>query len=140
MESNIFIILFIVFQNYREIINASNKYIYNYGNVAIGEVVTTGSGFLKKHNILFVIHAVGPFYDINYHDKCEKLLASTIFNSLYEAEKIKCESISIPPISSGNLKYPKDECAKTILKSIFEFIDKKKDLNVYTYLFFNFIK
>ncbi len=72
-----------------------------------GEARITGAGNL---NARFVIHTVGPRYNIDKNP--EKLLNSAYRNSLDLAMSNKCTSIAFPAISCGVYAYPPKEAAK----------------------------
>lgn len=84
--------------------------------VPTGQVALTGSG---KLSCKAIIHAVGP--RMGEGDEDYKL-KNAIFNSLRAAAKNDFENISIPAVSSGIFGYPKDRCAKVILKCIKNYI------------------
>lgn len=46
------------------------------------------------------------------------MLAKLVFDCLLEAEKQKCRSIAFPVFGTGNLEYPWDEVARTMLDTI----------------------
>jgi O-acetyl-ADP-ribose deacetylase (regulator of RNase III) len=79
-----------------------------------GEVRETDTIGLKLNDenkdIKYIFHAVGPIYkDGKYNER--KDLENCFLNSFDLANKLRLESISLPPISSGIFHFPKDECA-----------------------------
>lgn len=72
-----------------------------------GEARITESGNLKA---AYVIHTVGPRYDID--KPSDKLLASAYQNSLNLAVSNGCRSIAFPAISCGVYGYPYQEAAQ----------------------------
>ena len=47
-----------------------------------------------------------------------------IRNILNKANDLQCNSVAIPPISTGIFNFPIDLCAKTIMESIEDFAQK----------------
>lgn len=102
-----------------------DKIMKDKGELGVGEVVTSGIGNIKNLNMKRLFHAVGPLYK-NGRDNEEFFLKLTFNACLELAEKHKYKSISIPPISSGIFKYPKDECALVFYDCLMDFIDEKR--------------
>ena len=92
----------------------------------------TGPGELNcKH----VIHTVGPIWNRQVSAQVNvDLLHSAIYSALTMADQLKCESISIPAISSGLFGFPKPLCVKIFFQSLKQFtLDSKiseKPLNL----------
>ena len=74
----------------------------------------TSGGKLHAKNI---IHAVGPFFG-RERGKENTLLRDAILASLFKAEELRCETISLPAISTGVFGFPKEECAKLMFECI----------------------
>ncbi len=92
------------------------------GYCPVGGAVITGAGRLKaKH----VIHAVGPRMGEGNED--EKLRSATI-SSLKLAEEHKIKSIAFPAISTGIFGFPKDRCAKIMLRAAAEYLVKGSEI------------
>ncbi|XP_072542604.1 poly(ADP-ribose) polymerase family member 14-related sequence 1 isoform X2 [Salminus brasiliensis] len=75
----------------------------------------------------YVIHAVGPHFDRSDSQKSVGLLKKAVKRSLNLADRENCQSVAIPAISSGNLDFPLDLCANSIveaLKEFFEFVSE----------------
>ena len=90
------------------------------GPVRVGDAVVTGGGHLKASH---VIHAVGPVYGEGNED--EKLRDAT-FNSLERATEMGMKSIAFPAISTGIFGFPKERCAKIMLKTVSEFLRSRE--------------
>lgn len=93
-----------------------------------GEARITEAGNLKTK---YVIHTVGPRYNIDKHP--ENLLSLAYKNSLDLALSHGCESIAFPAISCGVFGYPHKEAAQISIS-----ICQKPEyeaLNKYFYLF-----
>ena len=78
----------------------------------------TGAGRLK---VRYVIHAVGP--RMGEGDEDNKLRSATL-NSLKLAEQHNVRSIAFPAISTGIFGFPKDRCAKIMLRTAVEYLQK----------------
>ncbi|MCM1023915.1 MAG: macro domain-containing protein [Prevotella sp.] len=95
-----------------------------------GAAITPGFALPAK----YVIHAVGPVYQQNNAEECEKLLRSAYTESLNLALKNGCESIAFPLISSGIYGYPKDEALRVAVSAIKDFL-AENDMDVYLVIF-----
>lgn len=81
----------------------------------IGESVVTDAGDLKTEKI---IHAVAP----RWGEGSERArLANLTLSCLQQAENNRLKSIAFPPISTGALGYPVENCAKTMIEQIIDF-------------------
>ena len=89
------------------------------GFTPVGHAVITSAGRLHAK---FVIHAVGP--RMGEGDE-ESKLKNAVLNSLLLASQKGLKSISIPAISSGIYGFPKDLCAKILVKESFAFLKRK---------------
>ncbi|KAI4875643.1 hypothetical protein NFI96_025981 [Prochilodus magdalenae] len=91
--------------------------------LAVGDAVLTKAG--GKLCCTYVIHAVGPHYDSSNPQKAIGFLKKAVKRCLNLADQENCQSMAIPAISSGNLGFPLNLCADTIvgaLKEFFEFV------------------
>ena len=88
------------------------------GYCPVGGAVITGAGKLKAR---YVIHAVGP--RMGEGDEDRKLRDATL-NSLKLAEEHGVKSIAFPAISTGIFGFPKDRCAKIMLRAAVEYLEK----------------
>lgn len=60
-------------------------------------------------------------------DKTEEdLLEKSIHNCLAQATKLSCKSISLPAISSGIFGFPKEKCAKILIKTVIQFLESNE--------------
>lgn len=123
------------------IVNAANAYLQHGGGVAgaivrkggqtiqeesdrigftpVGHAVITSAGRLHAK---FVIHAVGP--KMGEGDE-ESKLKSAVINSLLLASQKGLRSISLPAISSGIFGFPKDRCAKVLVRESVSFLKEQ---------------
>jgi len=90
------------------------------GPIRVGEAALTGGGRLKA---TYVIHAAGPMYGEGNED--EKLKSATL-SSLELATEKEMKSIAFPAISTGIFGFPKDRCARIMLKTISEFLESRE--------------
>ena len=97
------------------------------GEIGVGEAVITTAGKLKAK---YVIHAVGP--SMGEGDENNKLKNATL-NSLRLADEYNLRSVAFPAISTGVFGYPKDECAKIMIKTAIDY--SKKDTELKTIIF-----
>ena len=75
-----------------------------------------------------VIHTVGPTWigSVPPQENVD-LLYNAVYNTLAKASELKCQSVSIPAISSGVYGFPKRLCAKVFFRAIKQFVlDEKK--------------
>jgi len=123
------------------IVNAANSHLQHGGGVAgaivrkggqiiqdesdkigftpVGHAVLTSAGRLSAK---FVIHAVGP--RMGEGDE-ENKLKNAVENSLLLASEKGLQSISMPAISSGIFGFPKDRCAKILVRESVDFLKKQ---------------
>ena len=76
-----------------------------------------------------IIHTVGPAWIDGKHGEREAV-ASCYRESLNLADKLDCESIAFPLISTGTYKFPKDEALKIAISEISSFLFDH-DMTVY---------
>ncbi|MDW8021502.1 MAG: macro domain-containing protein [Nitrososphaerota archaeon] len=88
------------------------------GYCPVGGAVMTGAGKLKAK---YVIHAVGPRMGEGNED--EKLRNATL-NSLGVAEEHGVKSIAFPAISTGVFGFPKDRCARIMLRTTIDYLKR----------------
>ena len=103
----------------RQILDDS-RYVMSQRNalVQVGEAVYTRSGTLPCQ---YVIHTVGPDWNVNGKEVSIPLLRRACLESLRLAVRLRLCSIALPAISSGSFGMPKDICAQTIFKAVEEF-------------------
>lgn len=83
----------------------------------------------------YIIHAVGPLYVDGGRGE-EALLRSAYLSALKLAQEKGCKSIAFPLLSSGNMKYPKEEAMRVALTVIGEYVIQH-DLLVYLVVYDN---
>jgi O-acetyl-ADP-ribose deacetylase (regulator of RNase III) len=87
------------------------------GFVPVGGAAITTGGTLKAR---YVIHTVGP--RMGEGDEDNKL-KKAINSVLALATEKKLTSISVPAISAGIFGFPKDRCAKILVREVGSFLD-----------------
>lgn len=120
------------------VVNAANSHLLHGGGIAAailhhgGRVIEEESlNWVKQHGPVehakpaftsggnlpcrYVIHAVGPVWGTGDEDQ---KLSQAIEGSLRLAEHLELQSISIPPVSTGSFRFPKDRAAKVILNTL----------------------
>jgi O-acetyl-ADP-ribose deacetylase (regulator of RNase III) len=92
----------------------------------VGSAVITGKGDLPAP-IEKVIHVVGP----RWGEGSERgKLAGATFECLRLAETNRQKSLALPPISTGTLGYPLENCAKTMIAQVIDYaFEELKHLN-----------
>jgi len=97
-----------------------------------GQAVATPAGNLFSQ---YVIHTVGPIYNVcKKEQNCNTLLAQAYQNSLRLAQKLGCNSITFPAISTGIYRFPPKEAAKIAWRSAQKFLEEHPDMHI-TFIF-----
>jgi len=101
--------------------------------ISVGEAVLTTGGNLKAK---YVIHAVGPRMGEGNED--EKLKKATV-SSLEIMDQNKLKTIAFPAISTGIFGYPIEKCAKIMLKTAKNYLEKRNTIieRIIFYLYSN---
>ena len=97
--------------------NESDDWIRRHGPVSHSRPAWTSGGLLPAK---FVIHAVGPVWGDGDEDK---KLSDAVTGSLRLADELKCESIALPAISTGNFGFPKDRAAGIIFSAMEKYFE-----------------
>ena len=95
----------------------SNDWIREHGPVSHARPAWTSGGLLPAK---YVIHAVGPVWGDGDEDK---KLSDAISGSLAVADKLRCESIALPAISTGIFGFPKDRAADIIFSVVEKYFE-----------------
>jgi len=126
-------------QDVDAIVNAANSHLQHGGGVAgaivrkggniiqeesdrigftpVGTAVRTSAGRLKAK---YVIHTVGPRWGEGDE---ENKLESAIRSTLELAEREGLKTVSFPAVSAGIFGFPKDRCARIILRTIRTYLE-----------------
>ena len=91
------------------------------GFVNVGKSAITSSGSLPCKS---VIHTVGPQ---NGEGNEDEKLSNAINSCLELASQHEFKSISIPAISSGIFGFPKDKCAKILVKETIKYLFQREN-------------
>ena len=87
------------------------------GSCKTGSAVATEGFKLSK----YIIHTVGPVWQGGEYGE-RNILYSCYRNSLTLAQKLECESIAFPLISSGGNGYPNEKALRVAIKAIGDFL------------------
>ena len=103
----------------------SDAWVREHGPVSHAHPAWTSGGTLPAK---YVIHAVGPVWGETSDD--DKNLSDAVTGSLQVAGELKCESISMPAISTGIFGFPKDRAAGIIFKAVAAYFEKNVNSSV----------
>jgi O-acetyl-ADP-ribose deacetylase (regulator of RNase III) len=84
-----------------------------------GEAVSTLGGNLRAK---WVIHTVGPVWHGGSGGE-DETLRNAYLNSLSEALRLGCKSVSFPSISTGIYSFPRKRAAKIVSEALKEFFE-----------------
>lgn len=84
------------------------------GALLPGQAVVTSAANLKAE---YVIHTVGPVWNGGWYNE-PQILESCYANSLAEANRKGCISLSFPSISTGAYRYPVKAAARVALRAV----------------------
>jgi putative ATPase len=104
----------------RVIQDESDKWIQQHGTVSHAAPAWTSGGALPAK---YVIHAVGPVWGDGDEDN---KLADAVIGSLRVADELKCESVSMPAISTGIFGFPKERAAGILFSNIEKYFANTK--------------
>jgi len=92
------------------------------GSLPAGKAVITTGGLLKAK---FVVHTVGPIWQGGRYNE-PQILENCYCNSMAEAERFRCGTISFPSIATGAYHYPVPEAAQIAVRTIAELLHRDK--------------
>jgi len=87
-----------------------------------------------------VVHAVGPVYHSNRHERSEQLLRGCYRRSLELAVGNGCKSIAFSAISTGVYGYPSDDAAEAAISEVRNFLDEGHGDGLEAVVFCNFLE
>ena len=96
----------------------SDAWVRKHGPVSHAHPAWTSGGNLPAK---YVIHAVGPVWGDGDEDN---KLRDAITGSMKVADELKCQSLSMPAISTGIFGFPKDRAAGIIFKTVADYFEK----------------
>ena len=99
------------------------------GPIKLGESTFTGGGRLPNK---YVIHAAAMGYRAEDAKDPKRpgslssaaIIADATRNSLRRAEELRLESLAFPALATGVAAFPVDECAATMIGSVWEYADE----------------
>ena len=91
------------------------------GAIERGQSAFTPAFKLKKNGVKYIIHTVGVRYQDGTHGEKE-ILRSCYASALKLAAELKCKSIAIPLLATGNYKFPKDLALQIAVEEISRFL------------------
>ena len=97
------------------------------GYCAVGQAVIT-PGFKSKAQ--YIIHTVGPIYNIYDKDNCKRLLENCYKNSLDIARNNNIHNIAFPCISAGVYGYPIIESSDIAINIVKRWAELNKDYEI----------
>ena len=98
-----------------------DQHIKKTGFLSEGDVYTTKSGEMGVKINSIIIHAVGPVWKGGLSSEA-KTLSGLVKKCLIESSKNNCNSIVIPPISTGLFNYPVEDAVEVISKTVLEYV------------------
>jgi O-acetyl-ADP-ribose deacetylase (regulator of RNase III) len=101
----------------------SDAWVREHGPVPTGSAAITSGGRLTAR---FVIHAVGPIYDLSSPPADQ--LASAVRAALALADAHGLRSVALPAISTGIFGYPVREAAEVMLSAAIEYLTGESGL------------
>jgi O-acetyl-ADP-ribose deacetylase len=103
------------------------------GGCKVGEAVITSAGNLPSR---FVIHAVGPVWNLGGHHE-EELLAAAYRSALRLAVANGIQSVAFPNISTGIYRFPKDKAAAIAWRTVTGFLSENSSAPEVTFVCFD---
>ena len=91
------------------------------GNIERGQSAWTPSFKLKKNGVKYIIHTVGVHYNDGTHGEKE-ILRSCYSSALKVAIELKCKSVAIPFLATGNYEFPKEVAFQIAVEEISRFL------------------
>jgi|SwirhisoilCB3_FD_contig_121_23834_length_1843_multi_5_in_0_out_0_2 O-acetyl-ADP-ribose deacetylase (regulator of RNase III) len=103
------------------------------GTLPSGQAVSTKGGQLKAR---YVIHTVGPVWQGGKRNE-PQVLESCYCNSLEEAVRLGCVSISFPSISTGAFGYPVQQAATIALRTVVDHLHSPRSVQLVRFVLFD---
>ena len=91
------------------------------GEIKRGESAWTPAFKLKKNGVKYIIHTVGIHYEDGAHGEKE-ILRGCYSSALKLAVELKCKSVAIPLLASGNYGFPKELALQLAVEEISRFL------------------
>jgi O-acetyl-ADP-ribose deacetylase len=103
------------------------------GPLPPGQAVATGGHDLKAR---YVIHTVGPVWQGGEVNE-PQILESCYCNCIIEANRLGCESISFPSVSTGAFGYPVHQAATIAVRAVADLLHKPKSVVLARFVLFD---
>ena len=103
------------------------------GSLPSGQVVSTKGG---KLNVRYIIHTVGPVWQGGKRNE-PQVLESCYCNSLEEATRLGCSSVSFPSISTGAFGYPVQPAASIALRTVVDHLHSSRSVHLVRFVLFD---
>jgi O-acetyl-ADP-ribose deacetylase (regulator of RNase III) len=103
------------------------------GSLPSGQAVSTKGGQLKAR---YVIHTVGPVWQGGKRNE-PQVLESCYCNSLEEATRLGCTSVSFPSISTGAFGYPVPQAAIIALRTVVDHLHSPRSVHLVRFVLFD---
>lgn len=103
------------------------------GSLPSGQAVSTKGGQLKAR---YVIHTVGPVWQDGKRNE-PQVLESCYCNSLEEATRLGCTSVSFPSISTGAFGYPVQQAAIIALRTVVDHLHSPRSVQLVRFVLFD---
>jgi O-acetyl-ADP-ribose deacetylase (regulator of RNase III) len=103
------------------------------GTLPSGQAVSTKGGNLKAR---YVIHTVGPVWQGGKRNE-PQVLESCYCNSLSEANRLHCISVSFPSISTGAFGYPVAPAAQIALRTVADHLHSQQSITLVRFVLFD---
>jgi len=103
------------------------------GPLPPGQAVTTPGANLKAK---YVIHTVGPVWQGGKVNE-PQILESCYCNSMEQADRKLCSSVSFPSVSTGAFGYPVGAAAQIALRTIADLLHEPKSVKLVRFVLFD---
>ena len=103
------------------------------GPLMPGHAVVTSAANLKAEH---VIHTVGPVWNGGWYNE-PQILESCYSNSMEEANRKGCKSVSFPSISTGAYRYPVKEAARVALRAAASLLHQPGSVTLVRFVLFD---
>jgi O-acetyl-ADP-ribose deacetylase (regulator of RNase III) len=103
------------------------------GPLPSGQAVSTSGGNLKAR---YVIHTVGPVWQGGKRNE-PQVLESCYCNSIQEADRLSCASLSFPSISTGAFGYPVTAAARIALHAVVDLLHTPRSVQLVRFVLFD---
>jgi len=103
------------------------------GPLPAGQAVATRAGNLK---VRYVIHTVGPVWYGGERNE-PQILESSYCNSIGEALRLNCTSLSFPSVSTGVFGYSVDLAAQVAVRTVADLLQSPRSLVLVRFVLFD---